>query len=706
MKNKIILLLIILITSSHCSFAIQEGKVISDTTTKKKTFDDFDGVNQYTNMFFTPHIVKGVKQPQSDDLTEGPGFFSTEVNTQRHGTMLPVPKLKLMIKNLKSHKSKTKSEQKETVVAEEDVEIKNQAILDCDYMEYFAPRTELEANGHVVMVFPQNNSSIKADKMIYNQTTNFIKAFGNVVLNNDGKELFGDYMQIDMNEENAIMDNPVTNILQVRAHAKKGYMYGDKIIQEQGNMYITKKTPIFIRNQYFGPDLSPDRMFIPEKDRGYYKKDSHGEKLKIRTDDLIINSKKEHDTLTLRHAEIYFDEKKVGTVPSITMHTNKNQDYVEANYPEFGTMMNLGMYAGPGFDFDTPRGTNLKIVPILNYRSNSLENESIFGYGAIAKFKSATNKVDFAYGTANKIFIMRGKQKLDDNMYLQYGTNSFMDDWFLGFRMPRLMGEVVYEDNYPFENFIAKNLPLSYAHRFAGAYVQDGPHGPGQGPLGEDGIGTIRFQYMAEVAQSLYSLGSPSETPFNASLQLAGQGAVSVYGTGDTQTIARIGPRIHTQYKNWMQDVGYFLSGYNDETPLIYFDRYMYGRSNVYMRETFRITKYLALSWFGSLNLLRDSWDKKMLQENSFFLSIGPDDIKLHIGYDTIREQSFMTMALALDAKGSTIEYKKMVIKNPDTLGKNKNGDNQEQSFSPPLSTSGDESGLEKAEVIDIKGSL
>lgn len=700
MKNKIILLLITFIASSHCVFAIQEGKVISDiATTKEKLMNDFDGVDRYTDVFFTPHIVKEAKKTEKNmDLTTGGGLFSTDVDAPRHGSMLPIPKFKLMIKNL------NKPKQKQQVVAEESVSTKNQAILDCDFMEYFAPRTELEANGHVVMVFPQNNSSVKADKMIYNQTTNFIKAFGNVVLNNDGKEVFGDYMQIDMNEENALMDNPLSDVFQVRAKAKKGYMYGDKLIQEQGSMYITKKTMIKVRNEFFGPDLSPDRMFVPEKDRGYYKKENHGEKFKIKTTDLIINSKKEHDTVTLKHAEIYFNEKKVGTIPSITLHTNKNQDYVEADYPELGTMMNLGMYAGPGFDFDTPMGTNLKIVPIINYQSNSLENESTLGYGAIAKFKSATNKFDMAYGTANKVFILRGKQKLDDNMYFQYGTNSYMDDWFLGFRMPRLMGEAVYEDIYSFKDFIAKGLPMTYTHRIAGAYVQDGNTGPGQGPLGEDGIGTMRFKYMAEVAQTLYSFGNPSETPLNGSLQMAGQGSVAVYGTGDTQAIARIGPRIHTQYKNWMQDAGYFLSTYKDGTPLLSFDRYMYGRSNAYMRETFRLNKYLAFSWFGSLNLLQDSWDGKMLQENSFFLSIGPDDIKLHVGYDTIREQSFMTLALALDAKGTTVEYKKMVIKNPDTLGKKK-GEEKQQSFSPSSSDE-NEIGQERAEVVDIKGAL
>lgn len=698
MNNKLILSLIILIASSPCAFAIQDGsKVISDSSTRKQVESSFDGLEHYTDNFFTPSIKKDVKVPGANEVIIGNSGFadSSSMNSQRHGSMFPMEKLRLTIKKYKN--SKIKGQVQEAVVEEEVP--KNQAVLDCETMEYFADRTELEADGHVVMFFPKNNSTIKADRMIYNQTSNLVKAFGNVVLISDGKELYGDYMQVDMNEENAFMDSPVTDIFQIRARAKKGYMYGDKIIQEQGSMYVTKKTMINVENEMFGPNLK--WMYVPEEDRGYYKKEGHGDKFKIKTNDLIINSKKEHDNVTLKHAEIYFNDKKVGTVPTITLHTNKNQDYLEADYPELGSMTNMGMYAGPGFVFDTPMGTNLKVIPMLNYQTNSEAGESKLGYGAIAKFKSATNKVDFGYGTANQIFIMRGKQRLDNNMYFQYGINSYMDDWFMGFRMPKMMGEVVYEDQYPFKDFIAKDLTMTFMHRIAAAYVQDGPIGSSDGLFENNGaVGTMRFKYMAEVAQTVYKFGDYRTDPINGNLAIVGQSSTAIYGTGDTQIVARIGPRLHSQYKNWMQDAGYFLSAYSDETPLTYFDQYMYGRSNVYLRETFRLNKYLALSWFGSLNLLQDSWNGKMLQENSFFISFGPDDIKLHVGYDTIREQSFVTMALALDAKGTTIEYKKMVIKNPDTLGKNKNGDNQKQSFAP--SSDDEEVGIERAEVVDV----
>lgn len=690
MKNKIILLIITMVMSNPFAFAIQDTKAVPESQMQKELLDDFDEVNRYTDSLFTP-VMKKVKVKN-----ENPEQDKREANNNRNNTTPPVKRIRLMIKN--------RSVPKKAAVAEV-VAPKNQTTLDCEYMEYFADRTELEANGHVVMFFPSNGSILKADKLVYNQTSNLIKAFGNVVIINDGKELLGDYMQVDMNEENALMNNPISDFNQIRAKAQKGYMYGDKIIQEQGSIYVTKKTMIDVRADMFGPDL--DTLFVEQKDKGYFMKDSHGSKFKIKTNDIIINSKKEHDTVTLKQATIYLNGKKVGTIPAITVHTNKNRDYIEADYPEIGSMTNMGLYAGPGFVFDTPHGSTLKLLPILNYQSDSDNSEnSKIGWGGIAKFKSATNKTDMGYGTANKVFLMRGLQKLDDNLDFQYASNAYMDDWFMGFRMPRLMGELVYKDSFVNKDFLAKDRDMLFSHRISGAYVQDGVAGLNGAKLGEDGVGTLRLKYMAEVAQTLYKFNDPYTSPLNARFDILSQASVGAYGTGDTQMIGRIGPRIHSQYKYWMQDVGYFLSAYNDNTPLKNFDPYMYGRSNVYMRESFRLCKYLTLSWLGSLNLSGDSPDGNMIQENSFYFGIGPDDIRLNIGYDTVRQQTFITMAMHLDAKDSSIEYKKMVIKNPDTVGKSKNKNQviRDNTFvpSPGVYMDNANENVEKAEVINI----
>ena len=260
MKKKLILFLIALITSTHCAFAVQEGKVISDSATKKDVQDAFDGINHYTNNFFTPPPKKVIKPTEPEQT----GLLGND--NQGHGTLAPVKKWRLRLKEqekLKALAAKKSATGASDVVVSEVVQ-KDQAILDCDLMQYFAQKTELQADGSVVMFFPENNSTIKADRIIYNQTSNVIKAFGHVVLIKDDKQVFGDYMLVDLNEENSLMDEPKSDVFQVHSHAKKGYMYGDKLIQENGDLLVTKKTMIKMRSEFFGPDL--DTMFIPDKD--------------------------------------------------------------------------------------------------------------------------------------------------------------------------------------------------------------------------------------------------------------------------------------------------------------------------------------------------------------------------------------------------------------------------------------------------------
>lgn len=134
--------------------------------------------------------------------------------------------------------------------------------------------------------------------------------------------------------------------------------------------------------------------------------------------------------------------------------------------------------------------------------------------------------------------------------------NAYIDDWFLGMRMPKPEGELVYQPSNVYKNFMGKDKDMMFTQRLAGAWIQDGSAGNGFSAPGykwdENGESTMRFQYMNEIAQTIYKYNDITTSPFNARLEIVGQGAATLYGTGDTQMIARIGPRIHSQYKYWM----------------------------------------------------------------------------------------------------------------------------------------------------------
>lgn len=543
------------------------------------------------------------------------------------------------------------------VVAQKDLQ------MDCDKMEYFEDRDEIEATGHAFLMLPTQKITLKADKFIYNVAGNILKAYGNVKLTKDGKVINGDFIQVNLNEESATIDNMNSSMEFLKVEAENATTENDKLILKNGRIFSDVSHRIFFRSSMVGPRL--EQMVIGDDERSFIPSaNNETGAFKIDAEDVYIDAMKNHNKITLKNADIYYRGNEIIRWPSFTAYVNKNSDYFEANYPEIGSIPRLGMFAGPGFVFATPFDSTIKIAPVLNYKDD-------LGFGGIVRYKSATNMTDAAYASAPDIWYIKGRQRLDDNFYLQYGMNAYLDDWFMGRHMGKYVAEFIYEDRHKYKDFLGPDRQMKFRHRIGAGYMHDcdiNRHGE---KINSPMIGTTRLKYMAEIDQSLWSRKNIEERKlidFGISLQ----GSAAIYGTGDTQMIGRIGPRIHSQYKNWMQDIGYYLSSYDDNSPLPRYDTYRYGRSNVYLREALRLHKYLTVAWSGSLNMSGDAPNDQMFQENAFIVSFGPDECKLSLGYDFIRSRTYFGILVDLDAKGSSLEFDRMEIKNPDRLSKNK----------------------------------
>lgn len=535
----------------------------------------------------------------------------------------------------------------------------NDVILDSDNVDFNDKTMDVVATGHPVLTFPPQNTTLKADKIIYNNVTNILKAYDNVELIKDGSSIYGDFMQINMNEENAFADNMKTTRGELIVHAKHATADDKLIVLNDGKLTASHDFMLSMETSMVA-GFDYKRMIIDENDKSYISDISGSKDVHVNVNDIDLNAKKQHNVLTFKDIEVYNGKHHLFDWASFEAHTNKDHNYFEGNYPELGSRNPMGMYIGPGRVFDLPNGATLKAIPLLNYKSK-------FGIGGALKYKSPTNVTDFMYGSANDVFVLKGKQYLDDKFYLQYGMNAFLDEWFLGARMPKYAIEAVYEDRKIIPNSLGKNLNLTFKDRFSAGYFGDTKYQLRDESLPQGKSSTVRLRYMAELNQSLFHYENRPQREL-VDFGIVMQGSTAVYGTGDTQFIGRIGPMLHTQYKYWMQNVGYFASAYQDQTPLIRYDTYRYGHSNVYLNEAIRLNKWLALGWTISANLLKEAPNGKLLQENGFLVSIGPDEFKVNLGYDFIREATYFNITMGINVKNSDVTFKKMVIKNPDRL--------------------------------------
>ena len=575
----------------------------------------------------------------------------------------------------------------------------NDVLLDAENIDYNDKTLDITATGSPKLVFPPQNVTIKADKMIYNKASNVLKAYGNVEVIRDGNSAFGDYMQINMNEEDAFMDNTKSKLSMMTVKAKKSEMKDDKVILHDGKMSSEDSYILNFHTRMIGGN-NFNSMLIDDEDRSTLSGETGQTAVHIKAKDIFVNAKRDHDVITLKKASINYGDYHLLDWPSITIHTNKKHEFFDANYPELGSRGRLGMFAGPGFVFDTPLqgGSTLKVIPILN-------NKSGLGFGGMLKYRSATNYTDLAYGSSADVFVLKGKQYFDDKLYMQYGANSYMDEWWFGSRMPKYTAELIYHDRGIIPSTIGKDLDLRFRHRFGIGYMQNNDVNRYGESIPAADIGTMRTRYMAEIDQSLFNYRN-KENLFDFNLSLVMQGSAALYGTGDTQFVGRIGPRVHTQYKYWMQDIGFFASAYQDGTPMQMYDMYRYGHANVYIREALRVNKFLTLAWSGSLTMTGDAPNGEMFQENSFIIALGPDDFKVNFGYDWVRRQTYFAFIIAMDTKGSSIEFDKMEIKNPDRLARSRDEDVELKVFDYGQNSINSKVPSKKmmyAEVIDIE---
>jgi len=630
-----------------------------------------------TNLFAPP--AKFITKPSDNTAYEfkevDPKDYSplSESRLRSSSTTPPLKKLRLKIAKYKL-KHDAKNAEKLTneeisdseVINEETVkndipEEQQNIILSCDDMYYSHTNSVMQARGNVVIEFQEQGTKLYADELNFYNNDNIIIATGNVKVVKEEQEIFGDYIKVDLNTENILVDKPYTHFFKVSIAAKQSCLVGNDLIQDEGTIEVNENLPIEIRPQ--GKLRYLKDLMVKEENKVYLTKKIESDDLKIKVGKITLDSKKDNNILYLKDAEFFYKGKRLLKIPHIRFCTNKNGDYIEGNYPEIGSIQDVGTFAGPGWAFDLPKGATLKVAPTFVVKDK-------VGFGGLAKFKNGTNETELYYGTSQHLWVLRGKQKLDDNLYFQYGTNHYLDDWFLGRNKAKYGFNLVYGRAYETDNFLYKNLKARMTTRTDIGMFQDARSDHYYEKLRGHGIGTFRARTMLESSVNVFSYLNEDKLA-SATLNIVGQGSAAIYGTGDTQFIGRLGPRVRTQYRRWMQDVGYFQSVYSDYTPMPVFDKYRYGKANVYAHEYIRLCRYLTVALIGAYNLSDDYYGKKKFSECGVYASIGPDDLRLDVGYDFIREQAYVNIQTLMNAKGTKVSYDKLVIKNIDNCHAN-----------------------------------
>lgn len=542
----------------------------------------------------------------------------------------------------RNKKVKSKKQKKQDTAQQEP---KEEVIVDSNVIEYFPERSEFEAIGDAKVTIPSQGSVLNADKIVYNHDRNNVKAYGNIVLTKDNQNVYGDFIQIDLNENNAMISRPVLENIAIKIKAKNAIITEEKTEAFDGFVTINQKTNYkFISRPLFG---FHDPMIDSAIPKNFYFKEKYDNKWRLKAKTIVIDARKTRDVATLKNADIYIKDTKLASAGNMKLYTDKEQKYMESNMLELGSLRNIGAYISPGIVIPTPNASTLKIGPALTYKSD-------IGIGALGRFMTDKNRTAFGWGSSRSKFVVRGEQELTENLKLQYGLNSYLNNWFLGARMPKYGFQFIHHKNYDI-----KDLDVNFQNRFVGGFARD---------WGDSNFSTTKFAWQTWTAKNLFTYKN-EDAKFAASAGINAQTHASLYGTGDTMGIVRGGPFVKTQYKSWQQYLGYYLGGQAGDSPF-YFDKNFYGKSNVVLGESLRISKYLTLMYTTTIVVAGDTPNGRTQQENRIYFLIGPDDVKFMIGYDMYRRNAAMGFMLNVGAENSDITFNRLVLQDPQAIGK------------------------------------
>ncbi len=541
-------------------------------------------------------------------------------------------------------KNKPKKKQTEEAPIDPNIE------LTADYMEYFPDRFEVEAIGNAKVLFKAQNTTITANKITFNYDKNVLKANENVVLTNPDSVTEGDFVKIDLSKPNGWIEKPLTTTEDIMLSSKEAFLYSDKIEEYDGVAKILKDDVLSFGARSFAAYVDQGRIFktddprLSDEAKGVYK---------LKANTIVIDSKEDHEIVTIKNAGLYLKNFRLATVPSIKIVTNKEHASVETNIPEFGSQSMLGMHIGPAVVLNVPGGSTLKLAPILTYKDDKL------GVGGIARFRNQYNMTEVAYGTSKDELVIRGRHKLAPGLLLNYSRYTNQNEWFLGYRMPKYSAQLSYS-----RSDYVDDLKLNFSQMYsAGVFVDKRKNvdfGDAEG----------RFRWMTQTYKPLYKYMN-EEGNIGVKFGLVAQTAATVYTSGDTLGLVRFGPALNTKVGPWTQAVMYYQTGSAGQSPF-YFDRYRYGRSNVVLIESLKVCKYLSLGYLASLSMNSDYSDDDLLQENRLIVSVGPEYAKFTIGYDSVRRNTMFIFSMLVGTKDSDITFKKTILKNPDKFGKKK----------------------------------
>lgn len=530
------------------------------------------------------------------------------------------------------------------------IEDSNRFTINADKVTYNEQDGNVYAYGNVEIIANAQEVVLRSDEAVLDKDSQTLKMSKNVKIYKDGNEISGEFLIVNLNEQNVLMDNPTLKAYQFIVKAQEAFLVENDLQMLNGSLTSEKENSFTLETSGFQrfENVSLDYL----KDRNL-KRDIDSELKQVydvKSKEIVITSYKDHNSVVLKRANVYYNKHKIITNTDIEIISDKQNSVTEVNAPEAGNFRNFGMYVGYGFVFKMPKGQILKVMPVLTSGNHKI------GVGALVRHRTQNSILEAGYNTSTTNLVLSGRYNFGNGFSFTYGRNAYMPEGFMGARRSGYAAQLQFQKSYYNEDLDARFNHGIYAGAFSD-YVKHKQE--------SHAYATTRFRYIAEIRKDFFKYKN-SEQDFGVRISALAQSSATVYGSGETTGVARIGPFLTTNLRKWESSVGYMVAGVHGDSPFV-FDKYRYGKSSFMLNEKFNFNNKFALGYRATLTPNRDNYERDLLTESRLYAILGPQDLKLCLSYDFIRDIAHIDFMFLLGTSSSKIDFDKLITRNIDS---------------------------------------
>ncbi len=515
-----------------------------------------------------------------------------------------------------------------------------------DQIEYDQEKTYYQAIGNAEAILKEKDAHLFADRITYDSEKDLLEAFGNISIEQDGGKIYGSYIAFNTVDNKYSMSDPkfFAKGVKLKARAVESDYTEAKKQGDEAKKYLTftdgvaaLDSPISLyqyaarrRTRY-----STEIVRYNRKRELDWNDLSDKSNLRYSAKEIYFDNTRQINNLSIKGARIWITDDL--SIPSPVHITTTAGEAAGSQFrgPIIGTRERIGGFAlGPRFFHEIEQGI-FSLVPIVQFG-----NGPEFGAGAVASFNTP----------GDKFFVMAGYGSLDNRpigsfhyQFLKYFEanallNQFNRGGIFGTSQVGQLYELVSQFRWKLPFIDSRGLGIKIgagwakdnAELFTNDRIVDLSNERDDGPAREEHDG-FRSELEAQFyTQPLWRYGN---SEYNVALRGRAQGALRFYDTGDLLSVGRAGPALEARISNFAFELDYLFAAINGESPFL-FDQFVDGSQSVIFDGDYTVNK-----WFSIGSLLTYNVDRERLVRNQVRTELGPQDFKLRLSYDIVRNQ-------------------------------------------------------------------